>query len=242
LPAPHGKTSLLGGTIRTVDPVRDQLTLLIFGGGKQTILFDDRTHVYRDGQTASLQDLKIGDRIYADTALAGNDIFAKNLRIITADRSGLANGQIVSYADGEMLLRDTLSPEPAKLRVAPNASIVCKDVACTPADLRAGALVAITFHPDKEGRPEVSAITILAAPGSTFSFTGHVVHIDLRANLLVVVDPRDNKSYDINLQPNLARITEIHEGTDVTVTTAFDGSHYTASAITINPPMPNHQP
>jgi hypothetical protein len=239
LPSPHGKTTLLGGVIRTVDPVRDQLNLQTFGGGKMIILFDGRTHVYRDGQTASLQELKSGDRIYADTALAGNDIFAKNVRIVSADRSGEGNGQIVSYekADGELLLRDTLSPEPAKLHVASNVSILCKDISCSASDLRSGALVSLVFHPDKDGHPLVTEITIFAAPGAAFSFVGRVVHIDLHANLLVVVDPRDNKSYDIHLQPGLARLNDLHEGADVTITTAFDGTVYTANAITIHPPV-----
>jgi hypothetical protein len=238
LPEPTGKTSLIGGTIRSVDSVRDQLSLQIFGGGKTTLLFDDRTRVYRDGEAASLRDLQPGARLYADTALAGKDVFAKNLRIVSEKRSGRGNGQVVDFeaASGELLLRDELSPEPVKLRLASDATVSCGDRACAAADLRAGALVSVVFHPGNGGTPVVSQVSILAQPGAEFSFSGRIVKIDLRANLLVLVDPRDRKSYEINVQPGMARINELREGSEASVVTSFDGTHYVASAITINPP------
>src|SRR5580698_1621165 len=57
LPAlPQGKSTVIGGTIRTVDGVRDQFTLDVFGGRTMKVLFDQRTHVYRDGVTSALRD------------------------------------------------------------------------------------------------------------------------------------------------------------------------------------------
>ena len=48
-PAPRGKSTIIGGEIRRVDPVRDELTLRVFGQHPVKILFDDRTQVYLDG-------------------------------------------------------------------------------------------------------------------------------------------------------------------------------------------------
>jgi hypothetical protein len=56
-PAPHGKSTVLGGEIRSVDPMRDSLTLKIFGPGPVELLFDERTQVYRDGKKIPLCDL-----------------------------------------------------------------------------------------------------------------------------------------------------------------------------------------
>jgi hypothetical protein len=56
-PAPQGKSTILGGAIKSVDPVRDQLTLKIYGQRPTKILFDERTQVYRDGKPVSLHDL-----------------------------------------------------------------------------------------------------------------------------------------------------------------------------------------
>src|ERR1700683_2720416 len=66
LPQPKVNATLMGGALFKVDRVRDQLTLNLFGGGRTRILFDSRTHVYRDGAVASLGDLQNGARVYVD--------------------------------------------------------------------------------------------------------------------------------------------------------------------------------
>ena len=96
-PQPKGKTTLLGGKIRIVDHVRDRIVLDIFGGGHMTVLFDERTHVFRADQHGSLDDLKDGERAYVDTTLDGKDIFARNIRVLPAVPTGEGKGQIVEY-------------------------------------------------------------------------------------------------------------------------------------------------
>src|SRR5690348_14519362 len=50
LPAlPKGSVTLLGGTVKSIDQVRDHLTVEPFGGKSEKIAFDERTHFYRDG-------------------------------------------------------------------------------------------------------------------------------------------------------------------------------------------------
>ena len=53
LPQPRGQTTLVGGTIRLLDQVRDQVTVRVFGGRDMVVLFDDRTHFFRDGVAAA---------------------------------------------------------------------------------------------------------------------------------------------------------------------------------------------
>src|SRR5580700_8326084 len=57
-PVPSGKTTVIGGAIRTVDHLQDRLTLKIYGGRDMKIFFDGRTQVFRDGQPATLSDLR----------------------------------------------------------------------------------------------------------------------------------------------------------------------------------------
>src|ERR1700744_99168 len=58
LPAPpRGKSTVIGGEIRSVDPVRDQFTLKVFGAKPIKILFDERTQVFENGQRVRLFDL-----------------------------------------------------------------------------------------------------------------------------------------------------------------------------------------
>jgi hypothetical protein len=241
-PLPEGKVSLLGGTILHVDHVRDRLTLQVFGGEATSVLFDERTRVFRDGTPASTDDLKEGVRAYLDTMLDGSSIFARNVRLVAALPAGQSSGQIVEIdpSTGELWVRDTLSPDPVKMRLGPHAAIFCGDQVATASDLRTGALVALTFMPAGEDLPQVSRISILASPGAQFVFAGHIEYLDLHRGLMVVVDPRDNKSYEVNLDPSTFSLTrDLREGADVTVHATFDGRRYEAKSITAMPPA-NH--
>jgi len=119
------KVSLIGGTVEKLDRVRDQLTLRICGGGKMKIDFDPRTHVYRDGLEAPISDLHRGDRVSIDTVLDNGVVVARNIRLETA-AAGESQGMVVSYSDsnGELILRDPLSPRPLKLRVTSQTRLV----------------------------------------------------------------------------------------------------------------------
>jgi hypothetical protein len=240
-PQPKGKTTLMGGRIRVVDHVRDRLILDIFGGGHMTVLFDERTHMFSGEQPGSLDDLKEGERAYVDTTLDGKDIFARNIRVLPAVPTGQGNGQIVDYdaSRRELTLRDTLSPRPVKMRLMAGVTIVRGDQAGTPADLQPGTLVTLAFVPGADKRsdrqPLVSQVSILALPGTTFFFSGQVTFLDLHRGLVVVVDPRDNKSYEVYVDANdreLAR--KIQEGADVMIEARFNGTHYEARNVTVN--------
>src|SRR4029077_15196003 len=125
-PLPKGPASVLGGTVRNLDRVRDRIVLHVFGGRDMVLLFDGRTHVYRDGQTASIGALTSGEHVSIDTVLDGKDVFARNIRILTQSPHGQSSGQVLNYDPGrqELSLRDALSPEPIKLRLAGNTVVL----------------------------------------------------------------------------------------------------------------------
>lgn len=239
LPAqPKGKTTLLGGRIRGVDHVRDRLILDVFGGGHAAVLFDERTRVFRDGKQGTLDELKDGDRAYVDTTLDGTAIFARNIRVVPETPAGQGSGQIVDFEaqNGELTLRDSLSPRPVKMRLAPGAVITRGDHPATQADLQPGTLVALTFLPGTDRQAMVREVSILASPGARFVFSGRVVHLDLHRGLLVVEDPRDHKTYEVSIDSKGRELTRnIQEGSNVSVEASFDGQRYEARAITINP-------
>jgi hypothetical protein len=243
-PQPKGKTTLLGGRIRVVDLVRDRLILDVFGGGHTAVLFDERTHVFSEGKEGSLDELKNGDRAYVDTTLDGKDVFARNIRVIRDIPTGEGSGQIVGFesARGELTLRDTLSPRPVKMHLAPNVVIKHGDQPGTIADLQPGALVKIQFIPGAERQAMVREVSILASPGAHFVFSGSVAHLDLHRGLLVIEDPRDNKSYEVHLDSTNRKLTRnIQEGADVSVEASFDGSRYEARSVTVNAASSNQE-
>jgi hypothetical protein len=146
-------------------------------------------------------------------------------------------------ANRELTLRDVLSREPLKLRVPASTVVVRQghkasatgDIGSS--DLAAGSLISVRFQSDNKGHGVASQIAILATPGSSFVFFGHVAFLDLHSGLLVLVDPRDEKRYEVFFDSaRFPMNREVHEGADVTVTADFDGARYVATAITINSP------
>jgi hypothetical protein len=239
LPAmPQGKSTVIGGAIREVDGVRDQLTLSIFGGRSMKVLFDARTQVYRDGQKSSLRDLRAGDHVSVETMLDGTTVFARSIHMLSHLPEGECQGQVLSYdrSNGELLVRDSLSPEPIKLHVSSATTIVRLGQESSSGELREGTLISIQFQADSSGKNVASKIAVLATPGSAFVFSGNVVFLDLRMGMLSLVDPRDDKHYEISFDPARLRLSrDVHEGTAVTVTANFDGARYSASSVTVNP-------
>ena len=236
-PLPGGKVTLLGGTIQKVDHIRDRLTLQVFGGDRTAVLFDERTRVFRDGKSATLDDLKNGERAYVDTTLDGTHSFARNIRVVAQLPTGQSSGQIVDYrpGSGELIVRDTISPEPVKMRLAGNAVILQGDRIAGPSELKAGTLVTLAFTPGNGEAPIVRQISILALPGAEFIFSGRIDHLDLRRGLLVVVDPRDNKSYEVYFDPTARHLArDLKQGVDVTVQATFDGRRYQSREIAVN--------
>ena len=239
---PNGKVSLIGGTIRDLDRVRDRIVIQVFGGSKAVVLFDPRTHVYRDGTAASTHDLAPGERIYVDTLLDGTDVFAKNIRIVRQGSVGQSGGQIVEHEPGssELTVRDVLSPEPLKVHLDRTSTVMQGGRQVSADALVPGALVSMDFRPNGRGEGIVRQISILALPGSSFSFNGRVAHLDMSRGLIVILDPRDQRSYEVHCDPSLLRShPDLHEGTDVAVNTSFDGSQYTAKSLAIVPPNAN---
>ena len=244
-PLPSGRSTVIGGAIRGVDRVRDQFTLNVFGGRTLKVLFDARTQVYRDGLKGALRDLRAGDHISVETVLEGTSVFARSIHLLSALPEGECQGQVLNYdpVSRELTVRDVLSREPVKLRVPAGTVFVRQGQAASASmdvgssELSKGTLVSVKFHSDNNGQGVVSQIAILATPGTAFVFVGNVVFLDLHSGLLALVDPRDERRYEVFFDSaRFPMSREIHEGADVTLTADFDGSRYVARAITINPP------
>jgi hypothetical protein len=241
-PPPKGRSTVEGGTIRSVDPVRDQLMLNVYGTKPMKILYDERTQVYRDGVKAPLSDLHAKDHASVETVLDGTKIFAVSIHMLSKPPEGEAQGQVLSYdaGTGQLTISAALSQKPVTLHVPAGTSIVgvgqvtVSSPSAGLADLVKGTLVLVNFNSGNNGRGVATKISILAAPGSSFAFTGNVVSLDLAANRMVLVDPKDDQSYSIVFEPGRFPMSrDFHVGTHVTVTALFDGSHYVATGAKV---------
>jgi Domain of unknown function (DUF5666) len=233
---PRTKASLIGGTIQRVDRVRDELTVQVFGGGKMKVFFDTRTHIYNGNALGTAPDLRTGDRVYLDTILDGGNIFARNIRLATQATGGRSQGVVISYHSGknELLLRDLLSPEAVKLRLTANTQIVQDGRVAYASQLVPGTLVDVDFVAQKDNR-DAQKVSILAVPGTDFTFAGVVTSVDLHIGLLVLTSQTDRKTYEIYLDPTVITVDDgLHAGADVTTVARFDGSRYVARTLTVD--------
>jgi hypothetical protein len=242
LALPQGKSTVIGGTISSVDPVTDQLTLSVFGGRRMKILFDERTEVYRDGAKTSLRDLHANDRASVETMLDGTTVFARSIHMLSRSPEGECQGQVLSYDQGSsvLTLSESLSRDSIQLHVPAGTAIVREGQTASASgqaglsDLVKGTLISARFASNNKGQGVTSRIAILAIPGETLSFSGNVSFLNLGSNQFVVANASNDQSYKISFDPAAFPETRnLREGTGVKVTAEFDGSRYVARAITI---------
>src|SRR5215469_13878163 len=94
---PHGKSTILGGAIRDVDPVLDRFTLNIMGEKPMRILFDERTQLFLDGKKIPLRDLHAAQHASVQTTLDGTSVFAISVHILSQLQQGDYRGAVQFY-------------------------------------------------------------------------------------------------------------------------------------------------
>jgi|SRR5215469_1619959 len=237
-PLPHNPVTLIGGTVTSLDEVMNRMTLHPFSSNqKMEVRFDTRTKFYRDGKPISYRDIRQGQRVYLDTMLNGSQVFAKSIWIQSRVESGVGRGQIVDFdaPRGQLTVRDELSNQPVKMHVTSATVIRKANQPASTRDLTVGSLVSLTFGAQRQ----LEQVTVLAAPGNTFTFAGRVTYLDLSQKLIAVDNRTDHTKYDISMNaipPSILR--QLHEGLDVTISAVFDGSKYDARRID----LPNANP
>lgn len=243
--APGGKSTIMGGQIRNVDPVRDQFSLLVYGERPMKILYDERTQVYRDGNRISLRELGPEDHASVQTVLDGTRVFALSIHILSQTPQGECQGQVVSFNPDthELSISTPLSSQPVVIQVPPNTLIARVGQSTFTsdrsgfADLKQGALVSAKFAPARQGEPVASQISVLAVPGSQFVLAGEVTFLDLDSNLLDLVDPRDEKRYRIYFDAEqLPSVHKLHLGDHVRIEATYQAPRYVASNVAIQQP------
>jgi len=201
------------------------------------VVFDPRTRIYRDGAPASAADLRPGDRVYVDTILDGSTVFARSIRLKSTAPTGESQGVIVSYRRGVLTMRDQLSPHSVTVRLSPSTRIVKGDKVSSANELVPGALVAVKFGAQQDGHDLAREVAVLAVPGSSFTFAGEVINLDLRTGLLVLHSSTDRKTYEIYLDEATGTVDDnLRQGVQVSVIASFDGDRYVARNVTVSSP------
>jgi hypothetical protein len=242
-PPPREKSTVIGGEIKSVDPVRDQMMLRIMGRRPVKILFDERTQIFRDGNRIPLRDLGPAAHASIQTVLDGTAIYALSVHLLSESPEGEYQGRVLNYNPGtmELAISSSMFRHPVKLLVPVDTPVVrigqpafARDERGL-SDLVKGTLIAVNFQPDNKGRTVVKQISVLAIPGSEFTFNGALSALDTGAGLLAVDDPVDQKTYQIVFKSGMIpAANNLHTGDHVIITADFDGTHYVAVAIKMN--------
>lgn len=238
-PIPTAKATLVGGTIGKLDRVRDEIVLDVYGGGRQKILFDPRTRIYTAGKEATAADLREGERVYLDTVLDGDTVFARSIRVRTGGALAESQGVVARYrADrGDFTMRDSISPATIRVRMTPSTRVMQGDRPVGANTLMDGSLIAVKFTPEGNGREVAREISILAQPGVRYTFVGQLIHLDLRTGLMVLNSSTDHKTYEIHFDPSTIPDDNLQLGATVTVITNLEGWHYVAKRVTVDQPQ-----
>jgi hypothetical protein len=240
--APQGKSTVIGGVIRDVDPLQDQISLKVYGGHPMNILFDARTKVFRNGVQAPLSDLRAQEHASVETVLDGDNIFALSVHMLTQAPEGNTQGQVLGFdpRDGDLTLQDSLTGQVVHLRVPSNTTIErvgqpsFSSSATGASDLMHGALLSIQFQADNRGGGIADHIAILATPGAAFQFAGDVTYFDMASNYLALRDSQDQKNYTIYFDPaRFPQSSQLRVGSHVVLSASFNGQHYVANSLTI---------
>src|SRR5262249_48928845 len=94
-PLPAAKVTLIGGTVTNLAELLNQMAFQPFGTKKEMrVHFDTRTRFFRDGAPVSEREIKQGQRVYLDTMLNADRVFAKTIWIRGAVEAGTSRGQI----------------------------------------------------------------------------------------------------------------------------------------------------
>jgi len=236
---PMSTTTLVGGTISSVDRMRNRLTVQVFGGGRWSVNFDERTHIFHNGAETTQMALKKGERVYVDTQLDNNkhDIFARNIRVGVAAPPADADGQItdIDVKHSELTLRDTINSVPVRFAVDQDTRISSGQTPAAFKDVRPGALVHVRFAAESPNRGLAREIHILATPGAAFTFAGKITFLDMHRGILALQNASDDKNFEIHISAaQTADARRLSVGDVVRIVATFEGTRYTAQTITVN--------
>jgi hypothetical protein len=233
-PLPKGSVSLIGGTVRSIDRVRNRISLQPFDGKSMNVRFDDRTHIYRDGVETTQLGIRKGDRVYIDTMLDRSFVLARSVRVITELQPADARGQLMQYNDrtGTMVVQDDLSRQPVRFQIDGTTQVKKAGTAGSVADLAPGALIAVRFAPDKRNRGVAREVTIYAMPGATYTFAGEITHLNLATGTLAIHNQSDDRAYEIEFDPAMSS-RQLQLGAQATIQAQFTGRNYKAAQIQV---------
>jgi hypothetical protein len=234
---PRGKTSLVRGVLKRLDPVHDQLLIHAFGGGDVRVAFDPRTQMLAGNGRTPFTSIPVGSVVSVDTVMDGGKLFAVSVRSGTSTASEM-DGQVVRYdaAKSQLTLRDPMSPENFSVKITSSSVLLNQGKATSAQNLVAGTLVRAWFSGVQRS---VIKLEILAEPGHSFTFQGKVVAVDLHARVLSLSNDTDDSIRELAIDSlDSASLGLLKENANVRILAEFDGERYKVRSLSLLTPNP----
>jgi hypothetical protein len=234
---PRGKTSLVRGVLKRLDPVHDQLLIHAFGGGDVRVAFDPRTQMLAGNERTPFTSLPVGSVVSVDTVMDGGKLFAVSVRAGTTTASEM-DGQVVRYdaAKSQLTLRDPMSPENFSVKITSSSVLLNQGKATSAQNLVAGTLVRAWFS---GAQRTVTKLEILAEPGHSFTFQGKVIAVDLRSRVLSLSNDTDDSIRELAIDSlDSASLGLLKENANVRILAEFDGERYKVRSLSLVRPNP----
>jgi len=235
---PSGKVGLVRGVLKRIDPIHDELLIHAFGGGDVRIAFDPRTQLLSENTPQHFTSIPAGSVVSVDTAIDHGKLFALSVRTGSYNASEL-NGQVVRYdaVKSKLTLREPISPdESVSVQITPSTTVLHQGQPASPQALSPGMLVQVWYSP---AQLVANRVEILAAPGTSFSFSGRIVSVDLRSRALALSNDSDQSVRELAIASlDSGSLGSLREGVNVSIQAEFDGRCYNARSVTLLSPNP----
>lgn len=228
-----GKVGLVRGVVKRLDPIHDQLVIHSFGGGDLKVNFDPRTQLLPENKPMLLTSMPAGSVISVDTVMENGKLFARSVRTNPSGSIAVElSGQVVRYdaSKFELTLRDPLTPDNISLRITPSTVVVKGGQQSSPQALSDGMLVRVFFSPAEH---VANNVEILAARGSSFTFEGRILSVDLRSRTVSLSNDTDQSIRELTFDSlNSDAVRMLREGARVSIEAEFDGDRYNVRKVT----------
>jgi hypothetical protein len=149
---------------------------------------------------------------------------------------------VVDYDSNEKLLtvREDLSQQPVRFRLTSTTTVKQGNQTRSLADLVPGTLVSMTFGPQQDRYSTVREISMLAQPGTAYSFFGKITFLDLAAKIVAIDNANDGKNYEIHFEDlPQGSVRNLRRGMDVGISAVFDGTRYVARTVSATAAKPS---